>query len=186
MDQSLNHVALLVASLEKSINFLSPFGFQMGEIDVFQSEGTREVYVESNFGNSLLLIEAFKKGPYKNALEKRGPGFHHLALDVLNLDQFVDSLIGTGWFLHPFSFKSRKNFNTIFIARPGFPGLIEVRECNQILSKENFVNEVALNFGSPIEKMLGAIGLEKILRPTNENETISLGVHRLELKKITH
>lgn len=40
-----------------------------------------------------------KEGAYTRAMKKRGPGLHHIAVDVLNLESFVDDLSGSGWLL---------------------------------------------------------------------------------------
>lgn len=83
--------------------------------------------------NSLLLMEPIKPGAYQRVLEKRGPGLHHLAIDVLHLEQYIESLAGSGWLLHPVSIKTMKQSQTAYLARPGFPGLIEVQERKELV-----------------------------------------------------
>lgn len=82
MNQIPNHVAILVPSVKKAAIYLGQFGFQIGEEEQFDGEGTREIYVESGLGNSLLLMEPLGHGPYRRAMVKRGPGLHHIAIDV--------------------------------------------------------------------------------------------------------
>ncbi len=86
---------MLVRSVEKSGRKLEGKGYDIGPVDTFEAEGTKEIYV--NYGNagSLLLMEAIGPGPYQRALEKRGPGLHHIAVDV---EKIVKSLVqARGW-----------------------------------------------------------------------------------------
>ncbi|MDD4976749.1 MAG: VOC family protein [Bacteriovorax sp.] len=122
----LSHVALLVPSVRKAADYLRKFDFQIGKEEEFEGEGTREIYVEGHKPNSLLLMEPLAKGPYHRALHKRGPGVHHIAIDVLNLELYLESIASSGWLLHPMSIKTIKEAHTAYLARPGFPALIEV------------------------------------------------------------
>ena len=98
----LNHVAILVEDIESVLEKVQFTPDLLGEIEEFPSEGTRELYIGSdNQMGRILLMQAIGDGPYKNALDKRGPGLHHIALDVLNIDDFVTKLSGSGWLLHP-------------------------------------------------------------------------------------
>lgn len=56
-NRKLNHVALLVPSARKASNYLKQFDFKIENEQVFESEGTLEIYVERDKGNSLLLME---------------------------------------------------------------------------------------------------------------------------------
>lgn len=109
---ALDHVALLVAHLDPA----------RGEAQVFPGEGTRELYV-----GQLLLIEAIAPGPYQRALERRGPGLHHVAIAVDQLEPYIASLAGTGWYLLPQSLATIAQSRTAWLARPG-ACLIEVME----------------------------------------------------------
>ena len=81
-----SHVAVLVPSVRKAADYLRQLKFEIGEEETF--EETREIYVQGNLRNSLLLMEAKDTGSYRRAFEKRGPGIHHLAIDVLDLEEF--------------------------------------------------------------------------------------------------
>ena len=41
-----SHVAVLVPSVRKAADFLQKFDFQIGQEEVWDSEGTKEIYVE--------------------------------------------------------------------------------------------------------------------------------------------
>ena len=55
-----SHVALLVTSVSKAAEYLRRFDFQIGPEEVWDGEGTKEIYVEKDKANSLLLMEPIK------------------------------------------------------------------------------------------------------------------------------
>ena len=63
----------------------------------------------------------------------------HLAIDVLNLESYIESLAGSGWLLHPISIKTMKQSQTVYLARPGFPGLIEVQERKEPIGRSGIL-----------------------------------------------
>lgn len=95
-----SHMALLVRSVERTAAYLRRFGFQIGKVDEWDGEGTKEIYVEGTKCNSLLLMEPIKPGAYKRAVDKRGSGLHHLAIDVPKLEDFLLSISSSSWRLH--------------------------------------------------------------------------------------
>lgn len=158
-----SHVALLVKSVEHSGEFLRNLGFAVGPSEDWEGEGTKEIYVGGEKGNSLLLMEPAKPGAYRHAMEKRGPGLHHLAIDVLNLEEFLLSLGGSGWLLHPSSIKTMAQSKTAYLARPGFPALIEVQEREEFASSELFVSRIEIPFDPIHARLISAIGLGEIV-----------------------
>ncbi len=163
-----SHVAVLVPSVRKAADYLQQFDFQIGKEEVWDGEGTKEIYIERDKGNSLLLMEPVKPGAYQRALDKRGPGLHHLAVDVLNLESYIESLAGSGWLLHPMSVKTMKQSQTAYLARPGFPGLIEVQERKELVERPIFVDRVETPFDSQLHRMIDPIGLSGILVSSKE------------------
>lgn len=147
MKSVLNHVAILVESIEAALE-AQPFTTDLlGEIEEFPSEGTRELYVgNDNQIGRLLLMQAIGDGPYQNALNKRGPGLHHIALDVLNIDEFVTNLSGSGWLLHPKSIEFYKSHKQIYLSRPTVPVLMEIQERKRLIDNESFIEELEFPF----------------------------------------
>ena len=121
----LDHIALLVSELEPVLERLSELGLPADEIETFPGEGTREVYLgDPERPARLLLLQPISPGPYARALAKRGPGLHHVALRVADLDVFASQI--PGWLLHPHSLESRAAASTLWLARPGVGTLLEV------------------------------------------------------------
>lgn len=148
MKSVLNHVAILVENIEAVVEknfFDSSF---LGEIEEFPAEGTRELYIGSNNQmGKLLLMQPNGPGPYQTAFNKRGVGLHHIAIDVLRIDEFVTSLSGSGWLLHPKSLKFYKSIKQVWLSRPGVPVLIEVNETKELVVEEFFIEKLEFPFG---------------------------------------
>lgn len=124
------HTAILVKSIDKVAVFFQDRGFHINKAESFSHEGTREIYIGDLNKNSsnILLVEPEGEGPYKTALEKRGQGLHHIGVDVENLIEYCTVLGRQGWLLHTHSLKSIPQHKTAYLARPGVPFLLEVRE----------------------------------------------------------
>lgn len=182
MISSPSHIALLVPSVRKAADDLARLGFKIGAEEVF--EETREIYIQGDERNPLLLMEPKGPGSYERALKKRGPGFHHFAVDVLNIDAFLSSLSGSGWLLHLNSVKSLKSYQTAYLARPGFPGLIEAQEKKEIMEGPLFVERVALKLDPQHLPLLKAVGLEEIVRPTSGRPSLTIRGQEIDLEKL--
>ncbi|MFY7929466.1 MAG: VOC family protein [Oligoflexus sp.] len=98
----LDHVAILVQDLSTAVKRCQVLGLSIQSIDDFPSEGTRECYV-GNIEQSarILLMQAIGPGPYLSALERRGPGLHHLGLNVASKNDFFGNMASQGWKPHP-------------------------------------------------------------------------------------
>lgn len=179
-----SHVAVLVRSVHKAAEYLRPFGFQIGPEEIWDGEGTKEIYVEREKANSLLLMEPIKPGAYQRALDKRGPGLHHLAIDVLNLEEDIASLARSGWLLHPTSLKTIAHSRTAYLARPGFPALVEVQEREKLSDKELFVERLSLQTEISANKLLQAIGLESMITTTTSPTELVLSDRRIMLREL--
>ena len=163
MKSSLNHVAFLVRSIEESVESESIKSDACGEIEEFPSEGTRELYLGKGHDmGRLLLMQAIGDGPYKSALEKRGPGLHHIAIDVEDIDSFVDQLAGSGWSLHPKSLIFYKENKMIFLCRPGTPVLIEINERKLFEEDSFYIEHIEFPFSNT--KLLESLGCGQLSR----------------------
>ena len=176
-----SHVAILVPSVDKAAQYLQNFNFQFGPKEEF--EITREIYVHMEKSNSLLLMEPKGPGSYQRALEKRGPGIHHFAIDVLDVNSYLHSIRNSGWFLHLNSLSALKNYQTAYLARPGFPALIEVQEKEQLSDSPLFVEKITLPLDSRQKELVRVIGLESVVVP-GTNCMITLAGNNIELKEL--
>ena len=157
----LNHVAFLVESIESVLEKNIFETSLLGKIEEFPSEGTRELYIGSTRQmGKLLLMQAHGPGPYQHALLKRGPGLHHLALDVLDVQEFVASLAGSGWLLHPKSLEFYKSMKQVWLSRPGVPVLIEVNESKKLVDGDYLIERVEFPFGEA--RLVESLGCDRL------------------------
>ena len=182
MKRIINHIALLVPSVERAAEVARRAGFSVGPTEDFEGEGTREIYVGGfDHDTTLLLMEPINNGAYSRAMAKRGPGLHHIAIDVLNLDEFIAGLSSTGWLLHPKSLHTIKKTQTAFLARPGFSMLVEVQERKSIEAKPLFIQWMALPLNEANSKLLKHLGVEQIVS-TNEKSWLEFGKVRINVE----
>lgn len=122
----LDHIAILTTSLKTCIEQI-PKDYRLHEIEEHPAEGTKEIYISTPADNSpsILFMEACQPGPYLSALNKRGPGIHHLGCITDSLDDAVEHFTNAGLLLHPISLKTYEE-NVVWICRPGVPYLIEL------------------------------------------------------------
>ena len=177
MQAKLNHVAVLVDNIEAVRDKNSFSEAALGVIEEFESEGTRELYIGPDMHMArLLLMQAIGPGPYQDAAKKRGQGLHHVALDVLQVDDYVKALSGSGWFLHPKSLEFYKRQRLVYLCRPGLP-LLEIQEVKEFYDDENFIEELQLPFGE--QRLLEALHCDSLkIGPDTqlslEGQTLSL------------
>lgn len=181
-----SHVAVLVPSARRAAAYLEAFGFAVGAAEAWDEEGTLEVYVERGRSNALLLMEATGPGSYRDALARRGPGLHHLAIDVLDVEAYVTALAGSGWLLHPASLRTLARSRTAFLARPGFPALIEVQGRDELEPGEPFVARVSLPLEPAAERLLRAVQLHGIVAaaPPGSEPSLSLAGREVPVRAL--
>jgi 4-hydroxyphenylpyruvate dioxygenase-like putative hemolysin len=184
MESRLSHVALLVPSADTSAKVLNSCGIETGEAEVFDSEGTKEIYIGSYDSQNglLLLVESISDGPYKRAMTKRGPSLHHLAIDVRNVEQCVSTAQSLGWMLHPVSTQTMTH-KTAWLYRKGLPTLIEVHQKKELASKLLQVSKIEIPISLQDEILFAGIGLGEIVKRGGEL-FLTVDGHRLSFAQI--
>ena len=177
-----NHVAILLPSVRKAADYLRQFNFQIGAEEEWDGEGTKEIYVGLGQRNSLLLMEPIKPGAYLRAMQKRGPGIHHLAITVSSLDDFLTSISGSGWLIHPSSIRTIRTSHTAYLARPGFPALIEVEEREASSRSQLFIEKISMPIPSSLVHLTKSIGLEDFIEPSQGESSITMNGTCVNLK----
>ena len=91
----LDHIAILSPSILEATKVLGFNGQYEHQIETF--EETRELYLcDKGLKSRLLLMEPMTPGSYSLALMKRGPGLHHIAINVSQYPNFC-KLLGGFW-----------------------------------------------------------------------------------------
>ncbi len=186
MNASLSHVAVLVPSARRAAAVCKKSGWELGPVEDFPSEGTREIYVGPQAKDGLLLLmEARGKGPYKTALKKRGAGLHHVAVNVGAIEEYVASLAGSGWLLHPRSLNTLARRKTVYLARPGLGALIEVQQPDNLDStREKFITEVSVEGDREHERLIDALGVPGLKLAGKKGAGLVIGGERLAVKDL--
>ncbi len=148
-------------------NKLKEHGFQIGKVDFFEAEGTKEIYIESEKSASLLLMQPTKEGSYQKALNKRGPSLHHIAIDVINLEVSIKQMTDVGWQLHPNSQETIKDIRVAWFFKSGFPSLIEVSEVVAFSTDAAFVKKIKLSVLPEYQKLLNGLSLNNYIEITS-------------------
>lgn len=186
MDPSLSHVAVLVPSAKGAAAVCEASEWELGPIEDFREEGTREVYVGPPANEALLLLmEAIGPGPYRNALEKRGPGLHHVAVNVASIDEYVASLAGSGWLLHPASLRTLARRKTVYLARPGLRALIEVQQRARSRGRRSFISEVFIDGAREHQRLLDVLRVPGLRVAGKKGAGVVIGARRVALADLT-
>lgn len=184
-----DHVALLVDSIERCLGNLTAIDAPVGKTGEFPSEGTKEVYVgKQESPGRLLFIEVLGDGPYRRAMQRRGPGLHHIGLQVADIEDYVAGLSGTGWLLHPSSLATIKRSHTAWLARPGVPVLLEVYQLSEGVEQRAgvpFVNGLEIPEPEGREGILKVLGIP-VLSPSPDRATwITIDGHRYDSRELS-
>ncbi len=154
----MDHVALVVVRIESVLACLEPLGLEIGPVEEFPSEGTREAYVGASACSArLLLMQPIGSvGPYARALATRGPGLHHVGVNVAALERHVAEV--RGWLLHPRSLETMTRSRTAWLARPGVGTLLELHEA-ELTPGPRVVEALEVPVEAGLEPLLEPYGL---------------------------
>jgi methylmalonyl-CoA epimerase len=82
------HIGIAVESLEKALPFWrDQLGLRLLSIEVVASDQVRVAFLEAGSTHVELLEPTSPGSPIARFLQKRGPGLHHLALEVKDLQE---------------------------------------------------------------------------------------------------
>lgn len=99
----IDHVGIAVASLEEAIpRYEKAFGLTVAHTEVNERQGVREamllVHEGTTGGSYVQLLEPVRAdSPIGKFLDKRGPGIHHIAYGVDDIDSALAALTTTGF-----------------------------------------------------------------------------------------
>ena len=121
----LDHVAILTTEIER---FRALNGLVSEQpIEVFSDTGSREQYIDGeSVGGRLLVMQAHGPGAYQRALEKRGPGLHHVGVATSDLAGALEQWSARGWRVHPESARVMLPESGAFLFQKGVPMLVEL------------------------------------------------------------
>jgi methylmalonyl-CoA/ethylmalonyl-CoA epimerase len=96
--KKINHVALVVGDIEAALGFWRDvLGIKLGHIEQVPSEKSAVAFLPVGDSEIELVQPTSGDSGIAKYLEKRGPGMHHLCLEVDDIQQVVDTLQRKGF-----------------------------------------------------------------------------------------
>jgi len=100
MLRKIEHLGIAVKNIEESLKtFEVLLGSGCYKMEEVQSEGVKTAFIQIGESKIELLQATNPDSPIAKYLEKRGPGIHHIAFDVDNLQMEIDRLTKEGFTL---------------------------------------------------------------------------------------
>ena len=100
MLRKIEHLGIAVKNIEESLKtFEVLLGAQCYKTEEVLSEGVKTAFIQIGESKIELLQATNPESPIAKYLEKRGPGIHHIAFDVENLQLEIDRLTNEGFTL---------------------------------------------------------------------------------------
>jgi LAO/AO transport system kinase len=93
---SIDHLGIAVGALEPAIAFYQALGLRVEHRETIAGEKVNVAMLPSGDSRIELLEPSAPDSPIAKFLEKRGPGLHHLALRVPDLNAAVERLAASG------------------------------------------------------------------------------------------
>lgn len=125
-----DHIAFVTSDLQAIAQSL-PDSCIRFPVETHPAEGTKEQYIDptGDGGPLLLLMQPIGAGPYQSALNKRGPGLHHIGATTPSIVAAMPHIEQHRLLLHPISLHTYANPTpTVWLCRPGVPFLVELWE----------------------------------------------------------
>lgn len=91
----IDHVAYLVPNIDEALKSFAALGITPGQREVVASQKTEACLLPIADGNIELIAPAGNES-LQRFLDKRGPGLHHVALEVENIEAAIAELEAQG------------------------------------------------------------------------------------------
>jgi methylmalonyl-CoA/ethylmalonyl-CoA epimerase len=92
-----DHISILVENVDESMKlYVDTLGLDVVKVENSELHGVRAAFLKA--GDVMVeLIEPLGPGPLQTLLEKRGPGFHHVAFEVPDLERGLEEVAAAGY-----------------------------------------------------------------------------------------
>ena len=95
--KKIHHVAMVVSDLEKSLSFWQDaLGMDVGEIRDVPEQKARIAFLPAGGSEIELVLPTDPESGMGRYLAKRGPGMHHVCLEVVGIDALLVDLKAKG------------------------------------------------------------------------------------------
>jgi methylmalonyl-CoA/ethylmalonyl-CoA epimerase len=92
----IEHIGIAVSSLEEAVRTWRGLGLAITRFEDVAADGVRVAMIPMGDSRIELLESTTPDSPIAKFLAKRGPGIHHIAIRVDNIDQTLDRLRASG------------------------------------------------------------------------------------------
>jgi methylmalonyl-CoA epimerase len=97
MIKKIDHIGIVVKNTEELVGVLSRlFGFRVTESVTFPEQGFKSTLISQGEATIELIEPVGPTGIIQRFMEKRGPGLHHISLQVDNMEQEIKALKAKG------------------------------------------------------------------------------------------
>jgi methylmalonyl-CoA epimerase len=94
MIKKINHIAMAVKDLDQAAKFYqNTLGLPLSGIEVVAEQKTKVGFLKIGESNIELVQPAEPGSPLDKFLETRGPGIHHICLEVDDIEAEIKSLL---------------------------------------------------------------------------------------------
>ena len=133
MIKKIEHLGIAVASIEESLPiFEKLLGKKMYKTEVVESESVKTAFIELGESKIELLEATDPNSSIAKLLEKNREGFHHLALDVENIEGEIVRLTNQGFTLIHSKAKSGADNKKIAFLHPKSTNGILIELCEEL------------------------------------------------------
>ena len=98
MNKKIDHIGIAVKDLNSTQKiFETIFNTKASKVEIVESENVKTVFLKAGTSKIELLQDLNKDGVINNFIEKRGPGIHHVAIEVNNIKKEIKRLQAEGF-----------------------------------------------------------------------------------------
>jgi methylmalonyl-CoA epimerase len=91
--KKINHIGIAVNSIEDAAKlYTEGLGLKVKDIEIVEAQKVRTAFISVGESKIELLESTDPEGVIAKYIEKRGEGLHHLALEVSDIQQALDTL----------------------------------------------------------------------------------------------
>jgi methylmalonyl-CoA/ethylmalonyl-CoA epimerase len=96
-ESKINHLGVAVESIDAALNFWRDgLGLELNEIEVVEDQGVRVALLPIGASRIELLEATGAETPVGKFIAKRGPGIHHLCVEVVDIHAQLEKLKARG------------------------------------------------------------------------------------------
>ncbi|MDP4684965.1 MAG: methylmalonyl-CoA epimerase [Crocinitomicaceae bacterium] len=132
MLRKIEHLGIAVANIEESLKMYETLlGTNCYKTESVESEGVKTAFLQVGESKIELLEASNPSSPIAKFLEKKGPGIHHIAFDVENIEAEIARLTAQGFELIHTTPKDGADNKLIAFLHPKSTGSILVELCQE-------------------------------------------------------